>query len=166
MLVCRDTDNSVVNITLVYKGERMKIEKSCGAVVFTREKGILQYVIIRSPEGFCGFPKGHMEGTETEQETALREIKEETGLDVVLIDGFRTTDEHPHVREGREPILKKIVYFLAEFKGQSLVAQENEVSEIRLMPYEDAMASFQFESSTRILNEADRFLVQTNAITE
>lgn len=60
------------NKYLVYKGERMKIEKSCGAVVFTREKGILQYVIIRSPEGFCGFPKGHTEGIESEQETALR----------------------------------------------------------------------------------------------
>lgn len=83
-----------------------------------------------------------------------------------MIDGFKTTDEHPHIREGREPILKKIVYFLAEFKGQSLVAQENEVSEIRLMPYEDAIASFQFESSVRILNEADSFLSRTDAITK
>jgi len=144
----------------------MKIEKSCGAVVFTRENGTLQYVIIRSPEGICGFPKGHMEDEETEQETALREIKEETGLNVVLVDGFRITDEHPHIREGRKPVLKKIVYFLAEFKGQSLVAQENEVSEIGLMTYKDAIASFQFESSVRILNEADRFLARTNTIKE
>ena len=136
----------------------MKIEKSCGAVVFTREGGTIKFVIIRSPEGFYGYPKGHMEAGETEEQTALREIREETGLDVTLLEGFRTEDAHALVREGRPDVTKQIVYFLAEYTGQVLRAQEGEVTEIRLMTFDEAMAAFQFESSRRILREAAEFL--------
>ena len=136
----------------------MKMEKSCGAVVFTREGGTVKYVIIRSTEGFYGYPKGHMEPGETETQTALREIREETGLNVTLLEGFRTADSHALVREGRPDVTKQIVYFLAEYTGQALRAQEGEVTEIRLMTYEEAMAAFQFESSHRILREAAEFL--------
>lgn len=136
----------------------MPVEKSCGAVVFTYIDGELKFVIIRSPEGFYGFPKGHVEDGETEEQTALREIFEETGLRVCLIDGFRTEDSHPLIREGRPDVIKTIIYFLAEFDGQALRAQESEVSEISLMSYEKAMSSFQFESSKRILSEAFDFL--------
>ena len=55
-------------------------EKSCGAVVFTRLNGEIKYVIIQSLAGYYGFPKGHMEAGESEKQTALREVYEETGL--------------------------------------------------------------------------------------
>ena len=137
----------------------MKIEKSCGAVVYTCKGETIHYVIIRSPEGFYGYPKGHMEAGETEEETALREIREETGLDVKLVDGFRTIDEHPHVRPGKPTVMKRMVYFLAEFSGQTPCAQEGEVTEIKLLSFEEAMGVFQFESSRRILREANKFLM-------
>lgn len=136
----------------------MQTEKSCGAVVFTREHGALRYVIICSTEGFYGFPKGHMEPGETEEQTALREIYEETGLNVHLIDGFRTTDEHPHHRPSRPTVMKHMVYFLAEYADQQPKAQLSEVSSISLMSYEEALKAFQFESSRRILTEAHQFI--------
>ena len=92
----------------------MITEKSCGAIVYTCENSTIKYVIIRSKEGIYGFPKGHIEGIESELETALREISEETGLTVRLIDGFRTEDTHRFMRNG-EARLKHIVYFLAEY---------------------------------------------------
>lgn len=58
----------------------MRYEKSCGAVIYVEAEGARKYVIIRSPEGYYGFPKGHMEPGETEEQTALREIFEEVGL--------------------------------------------------------------------------------------
>lgn len=68
----------------------MTTEKSCGAIIYTKEHGDIQYIIIRSKEGIYGFPKGHTEGNESETETALREVAEETGLTVRLIPGFIT----------------------------------------------------------------------------
>ncbi len=132
----------------------MKKEKSCGAVVFTREHGDIRFVIIKNVLGYYGFPKGHMEKGETEQDTALREIKEETGLSVTLLPDFRTTDSHPLTREGRPHIIKDIIYFLAEYHGQQPSSQDREISEIHLMDYDTAMAAFQYESSKRILSEA------------
>lgn len=138
----------------------MNKEKSCGAVMFTRQNGIPLYVIVQSKEGYFGFPKGHMEQNETETETALREIKEETGLSPALIPGFRTEDEHLIPWTHKEPVMKNIVYFLAEYENQFPKAQEEELASIRLLPYEEAMALFQFESSRRILTEAHQFLQQ------
>jgi len=43
----------------------MKTEKSCGAIVYTKENRCIRYVIIRSKEGICGFPKGHTEHLES-----------------------------------------------------------------------------------------------------
>lgn len=135
----------------------MKTEKSCGAVVFTGDSGAVQYVIIRSREGIYGFPKGHIEGTETEKETALREIQEETGLSVKLIEGFRREDAHFFTKDG-ETRRKHVVYFLAEFSHQIPVPQETELSSIHIMDYETALSVFQFPSSKQILTEAHRFL--------
>ena len=135
----------------------MKTEKSCGAVVFTREKGYIEYLIIQSKEGFYGFPKGHMEGLETEKETALREVLEETGVNVELMEGFRTEDMYKFERNG-EARLKHVVYFLAEYSCQRPRAQAEELKSLRLTDFETAIAMFQFENLKRILREANEFL--------
>ncbi len=135
----------------------MNYEKSCGAVVYTREGGALRYVIIRSLGGVCGFPKGHMEGAETEEETALREILEETGLHVRLIGDFRTTDEF--ILRERPGFSKRVVYFLAEYEGQALHPQPTELAGAQLMTFEEALSVFQFESYRRILTEAHEWLL-------
>ena len=137
----------------------MITEKSCGVIVYTKEYGCIQYVIIRSKEGFYGFPKGHMEENETEAETALREVAEEVGLSVTLIPDFRTEDTHTFNRNG-ETRLKHIVYFLGEYSAQTPVAQETELNSVYLMSYETAMASFQFDSSKKLLTEAHNFLMK------
>ena len=60
----------------------MNHERSCGAVLFTVRDGVPLYVLVQ--ENYYGFPKGHMEAGETERKTAIREIREETGLEVKL----------------------------------------------------------------------------------
>ena len=137
----------------------MIIEKSCGGIVFTREENCIKYLIVLSKEGIYGFPKGHMEGTETEIETALREILEETGLHVRLVDGFRAEDTHRFIYNG-EIRTKHIVYFLGEYSNQTPIAQESELSSIHLMDFETAISMFQYESSKRLLTEACDYLTK------
>ncbi len=135
----------------------MKTETSCGAVVYTIDGGEIRYVIIRSKKGVYGFPKGHMEGSESESETALREIAEETGLSVRIVGGFRAEDGYK-ITVGGEERLKRVVYFLAEYSDQTPVPQETELSDVRLLDFETAMDLLQFDSSKRILSEAHKFL--------
>lgn len=134
----------------------MKYEISCGGVVFTRKNGKILYVIVKSKEGFYGFPKGHMEDEETEEQTAIREIYEETGLKVKIIPGFKTIDEHPIPK--KEGVMKRVIYFAAEYENQKINYQKQELLGAYLMTYEEAMGIFQFESSKKILSEVKEFI--------
>ena len=65
-------------------------EKSCGAIVYRKYHGNTEILLIKHiNSGHWSFPKGHVEGNETEEETAKREIMEETGIDVNLDTTFR-----------------------------------------------------------------------------
>jgi len=135
----------------------MVYEKSCGAVVFTVINNEIKYLLIRNLTGIYGFPKGHVEQDETEERTALREVFEETGLTVRLVPGFKTVDEHPIPQ--KENTIKQIVYFLGEYYNQEFHYQKEELTDALLVDYETAMTLFQFESSKRILTEANNFLL-------
>ena len=137
----------------------MITEKSCGAIVYTKESGNIEYVIIRSNEGIYGFPKGHMEENESETETALREVAEEVGLTITLISEFRSEDTYTFIRNG-ETRLKHVVYFLGEYFAQTPTAQEAELSGVYLMDYETAFSVFQYENSKRLLTEAHNYIMQ------
>ncbi len=130
-------------------------EKSCGAVVYTVADGERLYIIIKSRGGVFGFPKGHVEGGESERETALREVREETALHVELVDGFRAEDGY--MLPGRS-VRKDVVYFLGYFEGQKFEYQKKELSGIELLPFDEALARLKHSSTRRILREADAFL--------
>ena len=139
----------------------MNYEYSCGAVVFTRIGGQPHYVLVRAkdqPEGCHGFPKGHMEPGETEEQTALREILEETGLRVRLIPGFRAVTEYnlPTPPDTR----KRVIFFLAEYEDQTPIPQESELSAITLAPWPQALELTEFADSKRILTNAHEFLTK------
>jgi len=135
----------------------MTYEYSAGAVVFTIADDNIKYVIIKSRQGYYGFPKGHIERGEDERTAALREVLEEVGLRVTLLDGFRIEDEHPI--PSKRNVMKNIVYFAAEYSDQDIRYQRKELSGAQLMTFDEAMRSFQFEGSKRILTRANEFIV-------
>lgn len=130
----------------------MKREKSCGAVVFRKEGGGYQVLLIRHANGgHWAFPKGHVENSETEPETALREIKEETGLDVLLDPGFRSVTTYCP----EEGTVKDVVYFVASPSGGRLLPQKEEVENAGWYAFEEA--------EKRITYENDRLLFESAA---
>ena len=89
----------------------MSMEKSCGAIVYRESDIEIEFLAIKSKSnGDWGFPKGHMENGETEEQTAKREVFEETGLKVTLVDEFRTTAKYT-MPNG---ISKEVVYFIGK----------------------------------------------------
>ena len=95
---------------------------SCGALVFRiNGKGERQVLLVNNGNAKWSFPKGHMEQGETEEMTALREVKEETGADISIILGHRM--EVPSLRNGDE---RSIILFPAEYAGGTLRPCEGE----------------------------------------
>lgn len=132
----------------------MKEEKSCGAVVVKIEKGKVFYLIEKMNVGHYSLPKGHVIDGETELETAKREIKEETNLDVIFYHGFReVVFYHPY-----EDVEKEVVFFMAEtYDSKNMKPQTSEVTELLFLPYEEALNLLTYETDKRILQKAHIF---------
>ncbi|MBR2786833.1 MAG: NUDIX domain-containing protein [Clostridia bacterium] len=124
----------------------MKYEKSCGAVVFDGGK----VLTIQQVAGHWGFPKGHVEEGETEVETALREIKEETNLNVEINEKFRYVEHY----SPEENVEKDVVFFVANKIGGELTVQKEEVLKAEWLLPSEAMQILTFESTKRVLKKA------------
>ena len=139
----------------------MNWEYSCGAIVFTRRNEEPLFVVVQEMAGAYSFPKGHMEGAETEMETAQREIEEEIGLRPRFLPGFRQEDEYDLAE--KPGTRKRVVYFLAEFGNEPLTPHPGEIRRVLLLPYREALPYFGHESSRRILTAAYTFLTASTA---
>lgn len=130
-------------------------EKSCGAVIFRHHSGNVEYLLVKNKKGNkWGFPKGHMELYENERETAVREVKEETGLNVKLLDGFRTVSEyHP---KGR--IIKQVIFFVAEMTDEDVVIQTSEIERFIWADYGLAIKTFKFSNDRKVLTQAKSWI--------
>lgn len=126
-------------------------EKSCGAIVYRKFHGNTEILLIKHVNsGHWSFPKGHVEGEETEIETALREIKEETALDVLIDPTFRETVSYFPKRDTQ----KTVVYFIARAKSYDFTPQAEEISEIRWVDISYATSILSYENDKSIVCKA------------
>lgn len=140
----------------------MKKEKSCGALVYRREGDKLMILLLRHRNGgHWSFPKGHVENGESEAETALREIFEETGLSVSLQEGFR----HAVAYSPKPGVRKQVVYFLGlADEGQSAVRQEEEIGEIRWMEFQEACRNVSYKNDRGLLALAQQYFAENRLL--
>ena len=136
----------------------MMREKSCGAIVYTYVNGERLYLVEQMLGGHWGVPKGHVEANENEKETALREIKEEVGLDVIIDSGFRTINTY----SPKDGVIKDVVYFVAFSKSMDTTMQVAEVKDIKWVKLKEAIDLIEFPSMQEILIMADNYLNKTN----
>ena len=129
-------------------------EKTCGAVMFTEKDGERRYLLIENDSGHIGFPKGHVEYGETETETAVREVREETSLKAEPIDNFRIGYSYTNASGHR----KTAVYFLSHYDYTAAVIQQEELTNSWLLPYNEALKMLNYPQDIPVLEGAEKFL--------
>lgn len=133
----------------------MTYEKSCGGIVYREFHGNTEILLIKHiKSGYWSFPKGHVENSETEEETAKREIKEETGIDVYIDSGFRETVTYSPRKDAK----KEVVYFVARAKNYDYTPQLEEISEIRWVGIGQAHNLLVYDNDKLIVNKAKSFI--------
>lgn len=127
----------------------MKKEKSCGAVIYRIHEESPEILLIQHKNGgHWAFPKGHVEGNETEEETALREIREETSLEVRLDSDFRQVVTYSPKRG----VSKDVVYFSAQYMSGVPTPQEEEVFRVCWLCSKDALEAVTFDNDKSVLS--------------
>ena len=135
----------------------MKYEKSCGCIIIKEGKVLL----VQHNAGHWDFPKGHMEENETEVQTAIREVKEETNLDVLLQENKRYVSEY----YSKEDTFKQVIFFLATCNNKEVKRQEAEIKNIEWLPFEEAIERITYENSKKLLKqviEENKIFVKQN----
>lgn len=134
----------------------MTFEKSCGAIVYRKHHGNTEILLIKHlNSGHWSFPKGHVEEGETEIETALREIKEETNIDVMIDPTFRETVTYFPKKETQ----KIVVYFIAKAKNYDFTPQESEIADIKWVDICYAASLLTYENDKTIVAKAKNAII-------
>lgn len=123
----------------------MKFEKCCGAIIIDNEK----VLIVKHQKGHFDFPKGHVENNETEVETALREVKEETSLEIELDERKRYVISY----SPKEGTIKEVIFFLAKPITKEVKPQVNEIAEIKWLSFEEAVERITYDNSRELLKQ-------------
>ncbi len=121
----------------------MKVEKSCGCIVIDGRNILL----VKQTKGHWSFPKGHMEEGESEIQTAVREVKEETNVDAIPDETKRYVEEYL-MDNGN---MKQVIYFVSKQASSNIKAQESEIAEIAWLPFEKALETITYDNTRELL---------------
>ena len=138
-------------------------EKSCGAVVFVKKDDLTRYILLNYEAGHWDFVKGNVETNESEKETVVRELKEETGItEAQFIDGFREPIVYFYRRQGLT-IRKEVVFFLMEAYSDKVQLSFEHIG-YTWLDYPHAMEKLTFKNAKDVLQKAHDFLKKNGII--
>jgi bis(5'-nucleosidyl)-tetraphosphatase len=131
-------------------------EKSCGAVVSLKNSEV-NYLLLRYGAGHWDFVKGNVEPNESEKDTVIRELREETGIvDARFIDDFREKIEYFYRRQGAT-IHKEVIFFLIETHTEKVKLSYEHVG-YTWLNYQRAMEKLTFKNAKDVLQKAHELL--------
>lgn len=134
-------------------------ERSCGAVIFRIINSQKRFLLIKNHRSSnWGFPKGHIERGETEEETACREVLEEAGIHIKLFPDFKYKSEYTI----RNRVEKSVSIFLATTDDTQTVIQPEEIEDYIWLEYEQAMKTLNYPNDKDILKKAQEYLEKHN----
>jgi bis(5'-nucleosidyl)-tetraphosphatase len=139
----------------------MKREFSAGVIVYHKDAGVRKYLLLQYARGahnFWDLPKGHIEGAETKEQTALRELQEEAGLVVKLDPGFEESLSYHFTDYKTKDTIHKTVYFFTGYSPEVEVTLSHEHVGYSWLPFDEALATLTYDSARQLMTKADEFL--------
>ena len=135
-----------------YNLGKFKREKSCGAVVYNPKKH--SFLIIKMLNGNWGFPKGHTEDQETDIQTAIREVTEETGINIEILDGFKKSIKYIPFPE----VLKKVIFFIGITEEEKVTIDRDEIEDYMWCSYEEALKMITYKLQRDVMESSLQFI--------
>ncbi len=133
------------------------LETSAGAIIFFKEDFEFTFLLLKYSSGHWDFPKGNVEENERIEETAKREILEETGIDSIdFIPGFSERIQYYYTRN-KTTISKKVYYFLVESKTKN-VTLSNEHLSYKWLNYNESLSTLTYSNAKNLLKKAFLFI--------
>src|SRR5574341_1111364 len=134
----------------------MTQKKSCGAIVFKRNIEV-KYLLLHYEAGHWDYVKGEVERGESEKDTALRELEEETGItDGRFIGDFR--EEISYFYKMRGQTIHKVVVFLLIETQTSEISLSFEHIGYEWLDYQKAMERLTYKNAKDVLEKAHNYL--------
>ncbi|WP_435125137.1 bis(5'-nucleosyl)-tetraphosphatase [Halobaculum sp. D14] len=135
---------------------------SAGAILFRDTRGHREYLLLKSRPGDWEFPKGGVEGEEELQQTAIREVTEEAGIEEFrLIDGFRK--EYDYVFEAGGNTIHKTVHLFIAHSFEASAELSTEHRDLQWRDYEQALNTITQDGPREILRDAHDYLDELEA---
>lgn len=139
----------------LHTATRRKAKKACGAIVYRMRFRRPRYLVVRhAGGGHWGFPKGHVEPGESERETAIREVHEETGLNVSFRERFYERIYYL-TGKGRR---KEVVFFLSRVRRPRVKLQLSEVTDYRWLSFWETRELLTYENTKLLLDKAANYI--------
>ena len=130
---------------------------SAGGVAFRVVKGRTEVAIIRTAsESRWQLPKGIIDKGETEQQAAVREVREEAGIDCELLEKIDSIEYWYIDRWGEEPVRvhKYVHFFLMRYESGDIAEHDHEVEEVRWADIDEATETLAFPAEQAIARKA------------
>ena len=149
-------------LTVSQPGFYMPKEKSVGAVVYRLDKSPL-FLLLHYAGGHWGFPKGHREAGESKEETARREIVEETALkEFEFTPGFLEKIQYFYKREGK--VFNKTVHYLVARTSESRISVSHEHQGFEWLSFREAYEKLTFDNDRETLAKAKKFIQEKEGL--
>lgn len=132
-------------------------DSSVGVIpVHIDENGTKLFCLVRHAKGHWGFPKGHPDASESLEETARRELEEETGINVVRLDIRHAFEEQYSFRHQEQIVDKRVTYFVGyvdAIDAETPQGFKSEIPESRWLGIIETRDLLTFEQAKRLLGD-------------
>ena len=133
----------------------LKVDFAAGGIVIDSNKVLLvrnrKSEYVDDPKSFWGFPKGHMEESETPKDAAKREVSEETGFIVELSDEKPLAESRYEILVNKEKVKKTVWFFKMNVVKAFDSEPDDEIEEVALVDYETAINLLTHPEDKKIL---------------